>query len=367
MPLFEMTENDFRKIDPTSFGDENIKERQDLQRLLKDHIAEIAPDCMVIAEEFSNWEDSQRRIDLLCVDRQGNLVVVELKRDQKGQHMELQALRYAAMVSAMTFAEAVQTFEQYVRKNYGDPSGCAEQLRKFMAEGDDEDLPLQPEAKFNRERDVRLILVSSGFSIELTTTVLWLRDRDVDIRCVKMTPYRHEGKLLVQTEQVIPLPEAEDITVKIGMKRAEERSARPPQPRLPKDPTFEITVCGNKCARLHYDEAVFKAVALLRQCGVNLDEIKGALPTNRLVSCKGRLNTEEMKRAIEQMEGWRGARLSPTNYDCESDRLIFDEDRTWALKRSKPGYAHKRLEKLKKHFPTKFDFRLELDANGPVE
>src|ERR1700751_853282 len=114
MPLFEMTGSDFRKVDPTSFGNENIKERQDLQRLLKDHIAEIAPDCKVIAEEFSNWEDSLRRIDLLCVDRRGNLVVVELKRDQTGQHMELQAFRYAAMVSTMTFAQALETFEQYL-------------------------------------------------------------------------------------------------------------------------------------------------------------------------------------------------------------------------------------------------------------
>ena len=368
MPLFEMTDNDFRKIDPTSFGNENIKERLDLQRLLKDHIGEIAPGCMVISEEFSNWEDCQRRIDLLCVDMQGHLVVVELKRGQTGQHMDLQALRYAAMVSAMRFEEAVETFEKHVRVKSGEPGGCAEELRKFMANGDDEDVPLEPEPKFNLNGDVRIILVSEGFSIELTTTVLWLQNRGVDIRCVKMTPYRHEGKLLVQTEQVIPLPEAEEFMVKIGMKRAEERSARPMQARLPRDLTFEITVCGNKHPHLQYEEATFKAIGLLKQCGVTLKQIQAALPPSRFVSCEGRLNPEQMERAIEQIVGPKGAQLSATKYLCDDEHLIFDGDQTWALKRSsKPRYALQRLDKLKKHFPTKLDFRMETVPGGLAE
>ena len=54
---------------------------------------------MVLAEEFGDWEDSRRRIDLLCLDPNAQLIVVELKRTVDGGHMELQALRYSAMVS----------------------------------------------------------------------------------------------------------------------------------------------------------------------------------------------------------------------------------------------------------------------------
>lgn len=365
MPLFEMTDSDFRKVDPTSFGNENIKERQDLQRLLKDHIAEIAPDCKVIAEEFSNWEDSLRRIDLLCVDRRGNLVVVELKRDQTGQHMELQALRYAAMVSTMTFAQAVETFEQYLSKKPDRPISAAEELAKFITDGDDEDASSPPEKRFNRK--VTIILVSSGFSKELTTTVLWLQDQNLDIRCVRMTPYRHEGKLLVQTEQVLPLPEAEEYQVQIATKHAEANSVRPRVDRLPRDPTFEITVCGKGYPHLRYEQAAFQAVELLRECGITLEQIQAALPASRLVSCEGRLKPEGMQRAIDQMAGPRGTRLSATDYYCEDEHLLFDGNRTWALRRLSPGRTLHRLDRLKKCFPTKLDFHLETVPNGEVE
>jgi RecB family endonuclease NucS len=42
---------------------------------------------------------------LLALDRAGHLVVIELKRTDDGGHMELQALRYAAMVSSMGYEE----------------------------------------------------------------------------------------------------------------------------------------------------------------------------------------------------------------------------------------------------------------------
>ena len=48
------------------------------------------------------------------IDKAGNLVVIELKRDEDGAHMELQAIRYAAMVSTMTFERAVEVYAAHL-------------------------------------------------------------------------------------------------------------------------------------------------------------------------------------------------------------------------------------------------------------
>jgi len=105
--IHELTHDDLISLKTVTFASRNIRERDDLQRILRLHIGAVAPDTFVIAEEFADWEDSSRSIDLLCLDKQANLVVVELKRTEDGGHMELQAIRYAAMVSKMTFADAV--------------------------------------------------------------------------------------------------------------------------------------------------------------------------------------------------------------------------------------------------------------------
>ncbi len=92
MPIYEVTAEKLRKIEETSFSAAGVRERSDLQRLLKNQIEIISPETLIIAEEFGEWEDSRRRIDLLGIDKNASLVVIELKRTEDGGHMELQAI-----------------------------------------------------------------------------------------------------------------------------------------------------------------------------------------------------------------------------------------------------------------------------------
>jgi hypothetical protein len=140
-----------------------------LQRLLRDDIAALADDLLVIAEDFGEWEDARRRIDLLALDKTGRLVVIELKRTDDGGHMELQALRYAAMVSSMGFAEVATTYAAHCAKlrTEEEVDSRAELLAFLdMEDADDEDPVISS--------DVRIMLVSADFGREITTTVLWL-------------------------------------------------------------------------------------------------------------------------------------------------------------------------------------------------
>jgi RecB family endonuclease NucS len=117
--IYDLTHDDLTPVKSVTFASQKIHEREDLQRILRMHIDAVAPDTLVLAEEFSDWEDSSRSIDLLGLDKQGALVVIELKRTEDGGHMELQAIRYAAMIGKLTFADAVSAHAKFLGKTGG--------------------------------------------------------------------------------------------------------------------------------------------------------------------------------------------------------------------------------------------------------
>lgn len=224
MALYEIKPEQIVAIPRTSFSDAGLRERQDLQRLFRDQVEIISPDTLVIAEEFGEWEDSRRRIDLLGIDKDGYFVVIELKRDDDSK-MDLQAVRYAAMVSTLTFDQAVKVFGRYLtsRGREGDPESL---ILDFLGWEEPDDESFAP--------DIRLVLASADFSKELTTSVLWLNDHGIDIRCVRYEPYEDAGRILLDVQQVIPLPEAEDYQIQIREKAARERTARRDQSKRDK-------------------------------------------------------------------------------------------------------------------------------------
>ena len=218
MPIYEVTQKEFRRIEEKGFSISGLKERSDIQRLLRTQIDVIGEDLYVLTEEFSEWDESKRRIDLLAIDANANLVVIEIKRTTDGGHMELQAIRYAAMVSAMTFERAVQIHAIFLANIGQDSTKAESRLLEFL------DWSEPNEDAF--AADTRIILVSADFGKELTTSVLWLIDHGIDIQCVRIKPYRDQDRTLVDVQQIIPLPEANDYQIQLREKGSEGRKQR---------------------------------------------------------------------------------------------------------------------------------------------
>jgi|GEM_PF-454415 len=215
-------------IAPTTFAAKGIDERKGLQDKLKKQIGILFPDengvaqkdaAMIVAEEFSDFDGSKRRIDLLALDRNGNLVVIELKRTEDGNHMELQALRYAAMVATMTFETLVKTHAAYAGSDEDDARA---EIEKFLGK----------EFKIeNFNTRTHIILASADFSKELMTTILWLNEAyGMGIRCVRMKPYADsaggEESVLLDIHPLVPLPEAEQYLIGTNRKAREQQDAK---------------------------------------------------------------------------------------------------------------------------------------------
>jgi hypothetical protein len=217
MPTYKIVDRKIVPVERTTFARLGLRERQDIQALMKSRIEVLCPDTLVVAEEFGEWEDSKRRIDLLGIDKSANLIVIELKRTEDGGHMDLQAIRYAAMISTLTFQKLVEIYEDYLEKNDIEKD-AAESLLEFLEWNKPE------EDIFGQE--VKIVLASAEFSLELTTSVMWLNEHGLDIRCVRMHPYSDGGQILLDVQTVIPIPEVADYQVRIREKKQKERESR---------------------------------------------------------------------------------------------------------------------------------------------
>jgi hypothetical protein len=278
MPLFELSSTDIRGLQRAEFGAVGLTERSDLQRLLRDHIDVISPDTLVISEEFSGWDRSDRRIDLLGVDRQARLVVVELKRTTDDSLADLQALRYAAMVSNMTFDEAVETFRRYLARRQREDDPKARLLEFLGWDG-------PTDGRFGE--DVRIVLAAADFSAEVTSTVLWLNQRDLDFACVRIQPYQLGPSILLDVQQIIPLPEAADYQVQIRQKQREVRAAA----EQAMDWTRYDVQAGTELHRTLYKrEVMFVACRFLMRQGVSPEEIENTVGRHMFESTEGQVD-----------------------------------------------------------------------------
>jgi hypothetical protein len=105
------------QVDKADALTEIKRSRLDLEQRIEEWIISdvslLSPDLLIIGEQVKTA--SGKFIDLLCIDRDGNLVIVELKRDLTPRDVTSQALEYASWVKDLK-AEAIDAIAtQYLK------------------------------------------------------------------------------------------------------------------------------------------------------------------------------------------------------------------------------------------------------------
>lgn len=347
MPIYEVTADQLKQIEETSFGEAGVKEKGDLQRLLRNQIEVITPDVLIIGEEFGEWESSRRRIDLLGIDKEANLVVIELKRTEDGGHMELQALRYAAMISNLTFEKAVEVFEEYLLSINSEKDANKEILDFLNWTEPDEELFAQ---------DIRIVLASAEFSKEITSTVLWLNSYGLDIRCVRFKPYNDNGRVLIDVEQIIPLPEANDYQIQVSAKIQQKRTARTSTRDTKK---YDVTVYGIPSLKQAKRHAMYHVAKALCSKGITPEQI-AALITWRtktiFFGLDGKLTSEEF---VQKALNTKGRSFDAHRWFCDDAELIYSNGKTFVFSKMWGNRWAEALRILAKEFPAaKIEFNV---------
>lgn len=213
------SENRLKKLEEKRFSDLNLREREHLQEWLANQPDALGEELLIIQKEFDGFADTRERLDLLALDRDGQLVVIENKLDDSGRDVAWQALKYAAYVSSLTKSQIVDIYQQYLDRHVGGEN-AVHQICEFL------EVEELGEVVLNPGNNQRLMFIAANFRKEVTATVLWLRESGIDARCFKVIPYGFGEELFVDIQPAIPTPEAADFMIGMAEKETEARGAK---------------------------------------------------------------------------------------------------------------------------------------------
>lgn len=218
MYLLNKENKTLEKIEEVTFSSQGLKERYDLQEWIDKSPNILGEDLLVIQKEFAGFDGTNERLDLLALDKKGNLVLIENKLDDSGRDVVWQALKYVSYCASMSKTEIISIYQSYLN-NKNSAENSIEKLCLFF-ENDDID-----EIKLNDGNNQRIILVAKDFKKEVTNTVLWLLDKNIEIQCIKLIPYNLNNQIIIYVDKIIPIPGAEEYIIKLSVKDEQNKRA----------------------------------------------------------------------------------------------------------------------------------------------
>jgi len=211
MYLIDREKNEARPLSRRTFSDMNFRERNHLQEWIAKKPEILGTSLLIIQKEFHGFEGTNERLDLLALDKQGNLVIIENKLDDSGRDVVWQALKYASYCAGMTKEEIIVTYQAYLDGSCG--GGQAQQnILEFMEVDSDEELILN-------SGDQSIILVAATFRPEVTSTVMWLLDHQVRITCITVSLFQLGDEILLDSDQILPPPDTEEYRIRVVQQR----------------------------------------------------------------------------------------------------------------------------------------------------
>jgi hypothetical protein len=188
--VWQVTEDD----DLTEIRTSRLNREERIERWITHDISVLEPHksrLLVIGEQVLT--DFGKRIDLLCIDTDGYLVIVELKRDKTPREVTAQALEYAAWVQDLGAKEIEGIAAEYFKNG--------ETLKqRFEKAFPDEDFP----DAINGDHAIKIVASTIDDSTE--RIVRYLSKKGIDINVVRFQMFQSEDgrEQLIRTFTVPP-------------------------------------------------------------------------------------------------------------------------------------------------------------------
>lgn len=228
--MYNIKEKNANRIEPVTFSKLNMLEN-DIEEILRNSIDMICDEeesMLIVGRQVRNEKNG--RSDLTAVDNNGNVVLIEIKRDRKDiehrkEAFEFQAIRYAASYATIEEIDELVTnvYAPYIEKyrnefELGELTSYELGIRKlneFLRIND-------AEKNFNKKQ--RIVLVASDFDEQTLSAVAWLDSNNVDISCYRLTPYELREEIYFNIEKLLPTTDYNDYYVNLMDKSNTDRA-----------------------------------------------------------------------------------------------------------------------------------------------
>jgi len=213
MYIIDKEKNRVTKLQEKTFSELKFREREHLQEWIANNPSTLGEELLIIQKEFSGFSETNERLDLLALDKLGNLVIIENKLDDSGKDVTWQTIKYASYCSSLTKQEIIKIYQQYLGKS----ENAEEKISDFYDGKEIDEILLNQ--GLNSQR---LIMIAANFRKEVTSSVLWLMNFKMRIQCFKVTPFALNEQLFLNVEQILPTKDTEDFAISIASKAQEE-------------------------------------------------------------------------------------------------------------------------------------------------
>lgn len=221
-----------------------------LERWIVENPDLIGEPLLILGHQLAEFEEDKDRLDILALDRHGEIVLCELKVSEDFRVTDLQALAYAGAYARRKREDLARTLQRHMQKL----ANAASATSPASAEGNGSATPPPPAVTISYEdavakivgfievddfddwqpsQQVRIKLVAPSFPRRVLQTVKWLGDvhsvrlEAITVRLFETAPQQYS----LAFERLLPLPaETEfDMTIREreDRQRAENTARRP--------------------------------------------------------------------------------------------------------------------------------------------
>ena len=343
--MYELSldKKDLYPLEKIDFSSINLTEK-DIEDILVNRIGVLDEDINDSDEENSSLlivgrqvrNEGNGRSDLTAIDKDGNLVLIEIKRDVKdikarAESFTFQAIRYVASYSKIKdiFDLAEKIYIPFLEK-YKDIKPKEGQNMLDLALDKLEDF-LAQNNKIDLSGKQRIILVAGEFDEETLSAADWLCQNKIDISCIQLNLFKQNNRLLLDVKKLIP---QEDFILEVAdsktLKTVNKNRTAKSKVRLPKINTLvreKVLFVGDVFeAKNHEGECV----ELQNNCQVKIvNTSKDTLRIDAIMTMQ-----QWLRKALEwdAVDTYRFAVVKKSQNPENEGKLIYDIREQWMEK-----------------------------------